>query len=77
MADRIIVMNNAAFEQIGTPLEIYNKPATPFVADFIDKTPPHFCAFRGGGPCEARLSADAGRGERPAPAISLVQRTAV
>ncbi|MDR0571175.1 MAG: ATP-binding cassette domain-containing protein [Clostridiales Family XIII bacterium] len=35
MADRIIVMNNAVVEQIGTPREIYNRPATPFVADFI------------------------------------------
>ncbi|MDR2163861.1 MAG: ATP-binding cassette domain-containing protein [Clostridiales Family XIII bacterium] len=35
MADRIIVMNNAVVEQIGTPREIYNHPATPFVANFI------------------------------------------
>ncbi|MDR1439191.1 MAG: ATP-binding cassette domain-containing protein [Clostridiales bacterium] len=35
MADRIIVMNDAAVEQAGTPREIYNRPATPFVADFI------------------------------------------
>ncbi|MDR3149080.1 MAG: ATP-binding cassette domain-containing protein [Oscillospiraceae bacterium] len=35
MADRIVVMNNATVEQIGTPREIYNRPATPFVADFI------------------------------------------
>ena len=35
MADRIIVMNNAGVEQIGTPREIYDHPATPFVANFI------------------------------------------
>ena len=35
MADRIIVMNDAVVEQIGTPREIYNFPATPFVANFI------------------------------------------
>ncbi|MCL2818524.1 MAG: ATP-binding cassette domain-containing protein [Actinomycetia bacterium] len=35
MADRIIVMNEAVVEQIGTPKEIYNHPATPFVANFI------------------------------------------
>jgi iron(III) transport system ATP-binding protein len=35
MADRIIVMNNAVVEQIGTPREIYERPATPFVANFI------------------------------------------
>ncbi|MCL1847403.1 MAG: ATP-binding cassette domain-containing protein [Coriobacteriia bacterium] len=35
MADRIIVMNNAVVEQIGRPREIYDNPATPFVANFI------------------------------------------
>jgi len=35
MADRIVVMNHGAIEQIGTPLEIYREPASPFVADFI------------------------------------------
>jgi iron(III) transport system ATP-binding protein len=35
LSDRIIVMNNGNIEQIGTPHEIYAKPATPFVADFI------------------------------------------
>ncbi|GHU12048.1 ABC transporter ATP-binding protein [Betaproteobacteria bacterium] len=35
MADRIIVMNNAVVEQIGTPREIYDRPATAFVGGFI------------------------------------------
>src|SRR6266853_829942 len=35
MADRIVVMNHGAIEQVGTPLEIYREPASPFVADFI------------------------------------------
>jgi iron(III) transport system ATP-binding protein len=35
MADRIVVMNQGVIEQIGTPMEIYRKPATPFVADFV------------------------------------------
>ena len=35
MSDRVIVMNKGIVEQIGTPYEIYNKPATQFVADFI------------------------------------------
>jgi len=37
MADRIVVMNHGVIEQIGTPLEIYRQPASPFVADFIGK----------------------------------------
>jgi iron(III) transport system ATP-binding protein len=35
MADRIMVMNSAVVEQIAPPHEIYNKPASRFVADFI------------------------------------------
>ena len=35
MADRIVVMNNAVIEQVGTPEEIYEMPKTGFVADFI------------------------------------------
>ena len=35
LADRLIVMNAGVAEQIGTPLEIYDAPATLFVAGFI------------------------------------------
>ncbi|ENQ3104902.1 spermidine/putrescine transport system ATP-binding protein [Bacillus sp. 491mf] len=35
MSDRIVVMNKGHIEQIGTPKEIYHKPATLFVATFI------------------------------------------
>jgi len=35
MADRIVVMNHGVIDQIGTPEEIYRRPATPFVADFV------------------------------------------
>jgi iron(III) transport system ATP-binding protein len=35
MADRILVMEGGALVQQGTPLEVYHKPATPFVASFI------------------------------------------
>ncbi|MEP1208391.1 MAG: ABC transporter ATP-binding protein [Rhizobiaceae bacterium] len=35
MSDRIFVLNAGHVEQSGTPLEIYNTPATRFVADFI------------------------------------------
>ncbi len=35
MADRIVVMNHGVIEQIGAPQEIYQAPATPFVADFV------------------------------------------
>ncbi|GAA2702743.1 ABC transporter ATP-binding protein [Actinoplanes palleronii] len=35
MSDRIAVMNNGLIDQLGTPREIYEKPATRFVAGFI------------------------------------------
>jgi iron(III) transport system ATP-binding protein len=37
MADRIVVMNHGVIDQVGTPLEVYREPATPFVADFVGK----------------------------------------
>jgi spermidine/putrescine transport system ATP-binding protein len=35
MSNRIAVMNHGIVDQIGTPREIYEEPATPFVADFV------------------------------------------
>ena len=35
MADRIVVMSRGRIEQVGTPLDIYNRPATRFVAGFF------------------------------------------
>lgn len=37
MSDRILVMNNGKIEQVGSPKEIYHKPKTSFVADFIGR----------------------------------------
>ncbi len=38
MSDNIAVMNNGRVEQIGSPREIYDKPKTRFVANFIGET---------------------------------------
>ncbi len=35
LADRLIVLNKGRIEQIGTPLEVYRRPASTFVASFI------------------------------------------
>ncbi len=35
MADRVVVMNRGRVEQVGTPAEIYSRPATHFVAEFV------------------------------------------
>ncbi|MBK7260735.1 MAG: putative 2-aminoethylphosphonate ABC transporter ATP-binding protein [Rubrivivax sp.] len=37
VADRIVVMNHGAIEQIGSPRDVYREPASPFVADFVGK----------------------------------------
>jgi spermidine/putrescine transport system ATP-binding protein len=38
MSDRIAVMNRGKVEQLGSPEDLYDRPATPFVADFIGTT---------------------------------------
>jgi multiple sugar transport system ATP-binding protein len=53
LADRVVVMNHGRIEQIGTPNELYHKPATRFVASFIGSPAMNFV------PC--RLEDDAGR----------------
>jgi putative spermidine/putrescine transport system ATP-binding protein len=35
LSDRVVVMNNAKIEQVGTPFEIYNFPKTEFTAQFV------------------------------------------
>ncbi|MGL5804955.1 MAG: sulfate/molybdate ABC transporter ATP-binding protein [Xenococcaceae cyanobacterium] len=35
VADEIVIMNKGRIEQIGTPSEIYDRPATPFVMNFV------------------------------------------
>ena len=37
VADRIVVMNQGVIEQVGSPQDVYERPATPFVAEFIGK----------------------------------------
>ena len=64
MSDRIAVMNAGRIEQVGAPAEIYERPATRFVAEFIGRM--NFFA-RGAStiairPERARLSIDEPRG---------------
>jgi len=42
MGDRIAVMNAGQIQQIATPLELYNRPANRFVAEFIGSPPMNF-----------------------------------
>ena len=70
VADRIVVMNNGKVEQIGTPAEIYDQPATPFVMSFIGAVnvlPPGAIQVAGdaAGPAHASTAADAPLFVRP------------
>ena len=47
MGDKIVVMNHGVVEQFGTPQDIYDKPATLFVAEFIGSPPMNFLRFGG------------------------------
>jgi multiple sugar transport system ATP-binding protein len=59
LADRVVVMNKGRIEQIGTPNELYHKPATRFVAGFIGSPAMNFIPCRledAGGKLNLRLS---------------------
>ena len=49
MADRVAVMNQGVVEQIGSPSEIYDRPASLFVADFIGSPPMNLLAGQADG----------------------------
>jgi iron(III) transport system ATP-binding protein len=68
VADRIVVMNQGVIEQVGTPMQVYRDPATPFVADFVGKInvlPGRLCPGRavhiGQSRFECELDADVER----------------
>jgi multiple sugar transport system ATP-binding protein len=59
LADRIVVLNRGRVEQVGTPLELYRRPANTFVAGFIGSPAMNFLpavAARGEGGPVARLA---------------------
>src|SRR2546425_10945226 len=62
LAQRMIVMNAGRAEQIGTPMEVYENPASVFVAGFIGSPAMNFLEGRSGG--NAQVVVD-GRGSIP------------
>jgi multiple sugar transport system ATP-binding protein len=48
MADKIAVMNKGLIEQFGSPAEIYDRPRTMFVADFMGSPPMNFLSLHAG-----------------------------
>ncbi|MGF9763728.1 sn-glycerol-3-phosphate ABC transporter ATP-binding protein UgpC [Microvirga sp. 0TCS3.31] len=58
LADRIVVLNAGRIEQVGTPLELYHRPANLFVAGFIGSPQMNLipCQVAGVGPNEVLVS---------------------
>ncbi|MDE1172492.1 MAG: sulfate/molybdate ABC transporter ATP-binding protein [Parvibaculaceae bacterium] len=48
LADRVVIMRNGRIEQIGTPSEVYEEPATPFVCEFLGNVSKFDCTIRDG-----------------------------
>ena len=72
LSDRVVVMSDGRIEQIGTPSEIYNFPATAFVASFVGTLNlvdggRHRCRRRAACRSAARRSGPARRSRTPAP----------
>jgi sn-glycerol 3-phosphate transport system ATP-binding protein len=64
LADILVVMNGGQVEQLGNPLDIYQKPATTFVASFIGAPPMNLMPLRDAGGFQA-ASGDGILGVRP------------
>ena len=56
LAHRMIVMNAGRAEQIGTPMEVYENPATRFVAGFIGSPSMNFLPGKGAGAGKVALN---------------------
>ncbi len=65
VADRVVVMNQGRIEQIGSPTEIYDQPATPFVYQFLGNVNALPCRIHNG-------QAEIGSLVMPAPAYGGV-----
>jgi sn-glycerol 3-phosphate transport system ATP-binding protein len=73
LADRLIVMNAGVADQIGTPMDVYDRPASVFVAGFIGSPAMNFLAAKVG---QDRKSIDlAGTGADGAISLPLAQPT--
>ncbi|MFN2322603.1 MAG: ABC transporter ATP-binding protein [Trueperaceae bacterium] len=58
IADRIAVMSDGKIVQIGPPLEVYRRPATTFVANFLGSPPMNLLPFTVHGSPRPRLTSD-------------------
>ena len=57
MSDRIAVFSHGRIDQVGTPVEVYEHPATAFVAGFVGVSNMHRAGRANASPCDLRRSA--------------------
>jgi multiple sugar transport system ATP-binding protein len=82
MADKIVVLNSGRIEQVGSPLELYNRPRNRFVAGFIGNPKMNFIEGTATAASGEGLTVDLGphgsiRLPRPAPASLAGQKVAI
>jgi len=78
IADRVGVMNAGRIEQLGPPVEVYSRPATPFVASFVGLTNRLAGVVRGGAVDVRGTRLPLVQPEAPdGPAVALVRPEAV
>jgi multiple sugar transport system ATP-binding protein len=67
LADRVVVLRDGQIEQVGTPLELYDRPVNRFVAQFIGTPQMNVvdAAALAGAPSELPLPANGALGVRP------------
>jgi sn-glycerol 3-phosphate transport system ATP-binding protein len=59
LSDKLVVMSAGQIEQVGTPAEVYRRPATRFVATFIGSPPMNILPGRVEGPGRVALAGQA------------------
>jgi len=74
LADRVVVLHQGRVEQIGTPAEIYDHPATEFVAGFVGATNVLRGEVRGGKAAMGALKMAAPPGDHEGRAVTAIVR---
>jgi sulfate transport system ATP-binding protein len=73
LADRVVVMNEGRIEQVSTPNQIYEKPKTPFVYDFLGEANKFDCELENGVARVGNKALAIGRKMRDGPAVAYVR----
>ena len=66
LADRVVIMNHGKIEQVGSPEEVYARPASPFVLDFLGDVNVWHCRIEDGRVVVGGVPIDVPPGRAPA-----------